>query len=83
MLDAPDEILEVVDDLRQVATGQFVVRRGRCVGWMGRHVFCCASNENWNDLVVLAQEQPNNVVDVANQRVRAAVATICLLGDRL
>jgi hypothetical protein len=42
-----------------------------------------ASNEDWYDLVVLAHEQPNNVVDVANQRIRTTVAAICLLWDHL
>ena len=64
--------------MREIAADKRIVRGGLLGRWDLRHMFGCAGDEDWDDFIVFAQRSANEVVDVADQRVKAAVAAICL-----
>lgn len=71
-----------VGDLRDVAGHKRVVRGGFVRGRRLSHVFSGSFRKQRNQLVVLAEQRAYQCVDVADQRIEIAVASVGLGGHQ-
>ena len=72
---ASDKVGEMVGRMGEIACYQLMVAlQFLGMGWEISHVLDCSCYEDRDWIKALAKKEPRDVVDVADQRIRSAVA---------